>query len=68
MYVVNEYTNVGNRDSHGTGTMKVTVVEEGEKYLLTIEADKEFLCDPTTEYPVTIDPTITVSDNVTGTG
>ena len=52
----------------GTGTMKVTVVEEGEKYLLTIEADKEFLSDPTTEYPVTKHPKVTMSQDIKRTG
>ena len=47
------------------GTMTVTTVEEGQEYLLTITVDDDFLSDPTTEYPVTIDPTITVSDSTT---
>ena len=49
------------------GTMTVETVTEGEKYLLTVTADSDFLSDPTTVYPVTIDPSITVSDsNTTG--
>ena len=47
------------------GTMTVTTVEEGQKYLLTITVDDEFLSDLTTEYPVTIDPSITISDSTT---
>ncbi len=50
------------------GTMEVSTVEEGKKYMLTLSVSDEFLTDPTTEYPVTIDPTITISDNETGTG
>lgn len=45
------------------GTMSVTPIEEGQKYLLTLTVNNEFLADPTTVYPVTIDPTIEVSAN-----
>jgi hypothetical protein len=48
------------------GTMTVEEVTAGEKYLLTVTADDDFLSDPTTVYPVTIDPSITVSDSDTG--
>ena len=48
------------------GTMNVTTVAEGQKYILSLSAPEEFLTDPTTVYPVTIDPTLTVSDSVTG--
>lgn len=47
------------------GTMTVSAIIEGEKYLLTVTADSDFLSDPTTMYPVTIDPSITVSDSTT---
>ena len=47
------------------GTMTVSAIIEGEKYLLTVTADGDFLSDPTTVYPVTIDPSITVSDSTT---
>ena len=52
----------------GAGTMTVTPVIEGQRYSITISADIEFLTDPSTVYPVTIDPTITVSDNINGAG
>ncbi len=50
------------------GTMTVTTVTEGQKYILSLSAPEEFLTDPTTVYPVTIDPTLTVSDTATGDG
>ncbi len=50
------------------GTMSVLTIEEGERYLLTISADDKFLSDSETVYPVTIDPTITISDSATGSG
>ena len=48
------------------GEMKITVLEEGQRYKLTLSVSDTFLSDPETVYPVTIDPTITISDNVTG--
>ena len=48
------------------GEMKVMVLEEGQRYKLTLSVSDAFLSDPETVYPVTIDPTITVSDNTTG--
>ena len=45
------------------GTMTVQTVTAGEEYLLTVTANDDFLSDPTTVYPVTIDPSITVSEN-----
>ncbi|MBO5097163.1 MAG: RICIN domain-containing protein, partial [Agathobacter sp.] len=48
------------------GEMKVTVLEEGQRYRLTLSVSDAFLSDPETVYPVTIDPTITISDNTTG--
>lgn len=48
------------------GEMKITEQNNGSKYILTLIAPEEFLTDPNTVYPVTIDPTITVSDNLNG--
>ena len=48
------------------GTMTVETVTEGQAYLLTVSADVDFLTAPTTVYPVTIDPTITVKDTMAG--
>ena len=45
------------------GTLTVQTIVEGQEYLLTVTANDDFLSDPTTVYPVTIDPSITVSDN-----
>lgn len=50
------------------GTMTVEPITEGQRYRLTISANPGFLADPATAYPVTIDPTITVSDNANGAG
>jgi hypothetical protein len=50
------------------GIMTVEPIAEGQRYRLTISADPNFLTDPATAYPVTIDPTITVSDNANGAG
>ena len=50
------------------GTMTVTTVTEGQKYIISLSAPEEFLIDPTTVYPVTIDPTLTVSDTAMGDG
>ena len=50
------------------GTMVVTTVTVGRKYVLSLSAPESYLTDPTTVYPVTIDPTLTVSDTVTGEG
>lgn len=48
------------------GTMTVETISEGQEYLLTVTANTDFLSDPSTVYPVTIDPSITVSDNTHG--
>lgn len=48
------------------GTMTVKTISEGAEYTVTVAADEAFLSDPTTVYPVTIDPSITVSDNTHG--
>lgn len=50
------------------GIMTVEPIAEGQRYRLTISADPNFLTDPATAYPVTIDPTITVSDTANGAG
>ncbi len=46
----------------GYGTMTVTTITEGQKYMLSLSAPEEFLADPATVYPVTIDPTLKVYD------
>ncbi|MGN1155388.1 MAG: RICIN domain-containing protein [Agathobacter sp.] len=48
------------------GEMEVTVLEEGQRYKLTLSVSDAFLSDSETVYPVTIDPTITISDTATG--
>ena len=50
------------------GTMTVETVTAGQSYRLTVSADADFLTDPETRYPVTIDPTLTISDNIIGAG
>ena len=50
------------------GTMAVETITPGQRYKLTISANEAFLTDPETLYPVTVDPTLTVSDNTHGTG
>ena len=56
------YDAVGKPD---IGNMTVETISEGQEYLLTVIANEEFLANPTTVYPVTVDPSITVSDNDT---
>lgn len=56
------YDAVGKPD---IGTMTVETITQGEKYLLIISANDEFLSDPTTVYPVTVDPSISISDSDT---
>lgn len=46
------YDAVGKPD---IGTMTVETISEGQEYLLTVSANDDFLSDPTTVYPVTID-------------
>ena len=58
-------------DAHGRfsiGTMTVETVTAGEEYILTLTVDEDFLTDENTVYPVSIDPTLTVSDNTHGAG
>lgn len=50
------------------GTMMVETVVPSQRYKLTVSANEAFLTDPETLYPVTIDPTLTVSDNTHGAG
>ena len=50
------------------GTMTVETVTAGEEYILTLTVDENFLTDESTVYPVSIDPTLTVSDNTHGAG
>ena len=52
----------------GEGTMTAETVKAGEEYIITLSASDAFLSDPMTVYPVTIDPSITVSDNTHGDG
>lgn len=50
----------------GNGSMTVETLISGQKYRLTLSADIDFLTDPETVYPVTVDPTLTVSYSVQG--
>lgn len=50
------------------GSMVVKTIKDCSEYIVTLEVDEEFLKDSGTVYPVTIDPTITVSDNTYGAG
>lgn len=44
------------------GTLTVKTVMPGQRYDITVSVSEEYLTDPTTVYPVTIDPTLTISD------
>lgn len=58
-------------DAHGrfsVGTMTVETLTMGQSYRLTLTVDASFLTDENTTYPVSIDPTLTVSDNTHGSG
>ncbi|MBQ8165074.1 MAG: RICIN domain-containing protein [Clostridia bacterium] len=57
------YDAVGRPDN---GTLKIETVSEGSEYILTVSADEDFLTDPMTMYPVVIDPTLEICDNVQG--
>lgn len=50
-----------NSDKLEIGTTTITILEENEKYLLTISVNPEFLSASDTVYPVTIDPTLTIN-------
>ncbi len=43
------------------GSMTAQTIKSGEKYLLTIHVDAEFLSDEKTKYPIRIDPTIEIN-------
>lgn len=43
------------------GTMTAQTIMPGQAYMLTLTVDEAFLTDENTTYPVTIDPTLTVS-------
>lgn len=52
-------------DAHGkfsVGTMAVETVTANQRYRLTLTVDEAFLTDSATTYPVTIDPTVTISN------
>ncbi|WP_066376231.1 DUF6531 domain-containing protein [Herbidospora mongoliensis] len=54
------YESSGDEGDHGdVAEIDTTIVEEGGRQSLVLEPDPEFLADPDTEYPVTVDPTIT---------
>jgi hypothetical protein len=51
------------RGRFSVGTMTAQTVTAGQIYRLTLTVDEAFLTDPNTVYPVSIDPTLEVSDN-----
>ena len=57
---IDVYDAIGRPD---LGTMTAETIVPGQRYRLTVSADKEFLTDPETVYPVAIDPTLTVRDS-----
>jgi len=57
---IDVYDAIGRPD---LGTMTAETIVPGQRYRLTVSADEEFLTDPETVYPVTIDPTLTVRDS-----
>ena len=66
-----ELGNVVTYDARGrfsVGTMTAQTIMAGQAYLLTLTVEEDFLTDENTTYPVTIDPTLTVSDNSHGAG
>ncbi|NAS20650.1 DNRLRE domain-containing protein [Herbidospora sp. NEAU-GS84] len=44
-----------------TGKIETSVVEENGRQVLVLRPDEKFLADPATKYPVTVDPTTTLS-------
>ena len=48
------------------GKLLVNTVTEGIEYVVTVSVDSDFLMNESTVFPVTIDPTFTVSDNTHG--
>ncbi|MBQ8827865.1 MAG: RICIN domain-containing protein, partial [Clostridia bacterium] len=59
------YDAVGRPDK---GTLEIETVSEGEEYILTVSANESFLTDLMTVYPVIIDPTLEICDNIQGFG
>ena len=57
------YDAVGRPDK---GTLAIETVKESSEYLLNVSADEDFLKDPLTVYPVVIDPTLEISQNIQG--
>ncbi|WP_170991221.1 DNRLRE domain-containing protein [Herbidospora galbida] len=54
------YDSSGDEGEHGdVAEIDTTIVEKGGRQTLVLEPDPEFLADPDTEYPVTVDPTVT---------
>ena len=61
--------NVVAYDSNGResiGELFVNTVSVGSEYVVTVSVDPDFLVNESTVFPVTIDPTFTVSDNTHG--
>lgn len=56
------------RGRFSVGNMNIETIAMGQEYLLTLSVDAAFLTDARTTYPVSIDPTLTVSDNTHGAG
>ncbi len=52
----------------GDGTMTVDTLKAGQQYRITITVDTAWLTSASTVYPVTVDPTITVSYANNGSG
>ena len=50
------------------GSMTAETVTANEEYTLTIHIDEDYLADPATLYPITIDPTIEISYTNNGAG
>lgn len=56
-------------DRMGKSVQEHLLIEEsraGSEYILTVEADENYLTDSETDYPVTIDLSITISDPASG--
>ena len=54
------------RGRFSVGKMTVATLVEGQLYRLTLTVDEDFLTAESTTYPVSIDPTLTISDNTHG--
>lgn len=46
------------------GTLTAKTVMPGQRYEITVSVSEEYLTDPTTVYPVTIDPSLEISDAI----